>query len=551
MRAPSPTPLVGFWATSLGTLASRILGLARDAATAALFGLAQGGVSDAFVLAFRLPNLFRRLLGEGALAASYLPVLAGELEHDQRRARALATRVVVALAAGLGILLLVGEALCALAWNMTDDPAARLLAGLTAAMLPYLWFVCLAAQLSTTLNALARFSVPALAAALLNVTWLAGAWWIAPAMTSDKIGQAYALAGCVVVAGALQMAVQLVELRRAGFRWQFDRAATRGPALRVLRALGPLALALGITQINTLVDSLAAWGLTAPAGKTTIAWLPGALAYPLAAGATTALYYAERFYQFPVGLVGVAVATAIFPLLSRHAAAGRRAELGTDLVAGLRLVCFATLPAGIGLILLARPLTELLLEHGSFTAADAARTARTTACYAAGICAYALVPVLARGFYAVSDLRAPLAGSLLALGVNVVLDLTLVWPLGESGLALATAVSASLQAGAMLRWFARRHGPLELRPLGVGLSKTICATAAMSAVVLAVPQAVELLGGRCGAGLAVGVGVPAGAGTFFLVARLLRAGELAMLRPRAGGAGNPVQQPAASRRSAA
>ena len=407
MRDPLPTPqLVGFWATSLGTLASRILGLLRDVATASLLGLAAGGVTDAFVLAFRLPNLLRRLLGEGALASSYLPVLAAELERDRARAQALATAVVAGLAAALTGVLLVGECLCGLVWIESADPALRLLVGLTATMLPYLWFVCLAAQLAATLQALSRFSVPALAAAVMNIGWLVGAWWIAPAVSTDKTTQAYALAGCVVAAGALQAAVQLAALRRAGFAWRIDWRASAEPGLRVLRALGPLAIALGVTQINTLVDSLVAWGLTAPAraatidaaaaGSATIDWLPGGIEYPLRTGATAALYYAERFYQFPVGLLGVAVATAIFPLLSRHAAHGRRGQLGSDLVGGLRLVCFTSLPAAVGLMLLAKPLTAPLFEHGAFTADDAARTARTTAGYALGICAYAMLPVLAR-----------------------------------------------------------------------------------------------------------------------------------------------------------
>ncbi len=390
-RDPAPF-LQGFWPTSLGTLASRVLGLLRDMATAALLGLANGGVMDAFVLAFRLPNLLRRLLGEGALASSYLPVLVAELERDRARAVQLATAVVTWLAGCLAVLLILGEACCAGAWCWSADPPWRLLIGLTAAMLPYLWFICLAAQLSATLHALSRFSLPAMAAGLLNVGWLAGAWWIAPAVSTNKMVQAYALAGCVVAAGALQAGVQLPLLWRLGFRWRLDLRASREPCRKIMRSMIPLSLALSVTQINTLIDSLVAWGLTAPAGAAQIGWLPGGAPYPLHAGATAALYYAERFYQLPVGLLGVAVATAIFPLLSRHAAQGRHRELGADLVRGLRLICFTALPAAIGLILLARPLARLLLEHGAFSAADAARTAQTTVAYSLGVWAYSPCP---------------------------------------------------------------------------------------------------------------------------------------------------------------
>ncbi len=473
MRGKDATPfLAGFWATSLGTLVSRLLGMLRDVATAALLGLASGGVMDAFVLAFRVPNLLRRLLGEGALAGSYLPVLTAELERDRGRAVGLATAVVTWLAGCLAVLLVLGEGLCALAWIGSADPAWRLLVGLTAAMLPYLWFICLAAQLSATLHALSRFSLPALAAGLLNVGWLTGAWWIAPAVSADKITQAYVLAGCVVAAGALQAAVQLPLLWRLGFCWRPDWQASREPCRKILRSMGPLAIALSVTQINTLVDSLVAWGLTAPADTSTIGWLPGAIEYPLRAGATAALYYAERFYQLPVGLLGVAVATVIFPLLSRHAAQGRRAQLGADLVRGLQMICFTSLPAAIGLILLARPLAALLFEHGAFTAADATRTAHTIASYSLGVCAYCMLPVIARGFYAAGDMRTPLTTSLLGMGINVALDLALVWPLGECGLALATAVSASVQVFVMARLFSKLHGPLDWRPLQTTYAKT-------------------------------------------------------------------------------
>jgi putative peptidoglycan lipid II flippase len=533
MRGKDATPfLVGFWATSLGTLASRVLGTLRDVATAALLGLAAGGVMDAFVLAFRLPNLLRRLLGEGALASSYLPVLTAELERDRQRAVGLATAVVTWLAACLTVLLILGEGCCALAWLWSSDPSWRLLVGLTAAMLPYLWFICLAAQLSATLHALSRFTLPALSAGLLNVGWLAGAWWIAATVSTNKITQAYALAGCVVAAGALQMAVQLPLLWRLGFRWRLDWQQSRAPCWKILRSMGPLAIALSVTQINTLVDSLVAWGLTAPAGKVTIGWLPGAVEYPLRAGATAALYYAERFYQLPVGLLGVAVATVIFPLLSRHAAQGRRIQLSADLVRGLRLICFTSLPAAVGLILLAWPLAGLLFEHGAFTGDDAMRTARTIATYSLGVCSYCLLPVIARGFYAAGDMRTPLTTSLIGMGINVTLDLALVWPLGECGLALATAISASVQAFVMARLFSQLHGPLDWRPLHSTYAKTTCATALMGMAVLVVPYLLPAIAGRWHELLHVTAGVLTGAGVFLLTARLLGCDELALLWPR-------------------
>jgi putative peptidoglycan lipid II flippase len=297
--------------------------------------------------------------------------------------------------------------------------------------------------------------------------------------------------------------------------------------------MGPLAVALSVTQINTLVDSLVAWGLTAPAGKATIGWLPGAIEYPLRAGATAALYYAERFYQLPVGLLGVAVATVIFPLLSRHAAQGRRMQLGSDLVRGMQMICFTSLPAAVGLILLARPLAGLLFEHGAFTAADATRTAHTIAAYSLGVCAYCMLPVIARGFYAAGDLRTPLVASLIGMGINVSLDLALVWPLGECGLALATAISATVQSLVMARRFSQLHGPLEWRPLHATYAKTTCATALLGMAVLAVPYVLPAVGVRWHELWHVVGSVLAGACVFLLAARLLRCEELALLWPSA------------------
>ncbi len=189
-------------------------------------------------------------------------------------------------------------------------------------------------------------------------------------------------------------------------------------------------------------------------------------AYPLHAGATAALYYAERFYQLPVGLLGVAAATVIFPQLSRHAARGDRQALATDLSAGLRLVVCLSLPAAVGLALLAEPLARLVLAHGVFNESDVLRTAATTRAYAAGIAAYCALPLVLRGFYAVGDARRPLKAGGLALAINTLVDLALAWPLGEAGLAWATAASSLVQVLLLGVSFSRAHGTLDWRGLG-------------------------------------------------------------------------------------
>lgn len=475
--------LAGIRVTSFGTLASRLLGMLRDMATAALMGLSGGGVMDAFVVAFRIPNFFRRLFGEGALAASYLPVLSQKLEEDRTAAWQVASVVLVWLAAILAAVVVVAEACClALWWLEGDRPGMTLLLGLTATMMPYLFFICLAAQVSGTLHALAHFSTPALAPTLLNICWLVAVWLIAPRFPLSKETQAYILAGSVLVAGVLQLAAQLPILWSLGFRFDYNWPASRDAVGRIVASLLPMVLGLAITQINTLCDSLLAWALaSADTTPAPVPWLAGAVNYPLQAGAAAAIYYGERLYQFPLGLLGMAVATVIFPALSRHAARGQHDRLADDLTLGLRLVLFLGLPASAGLALLSDPVARLLFEHGAFTADDAARVARMIACYGLGVWAYCALPVMVRGFYALGDLRTPVKAGLAAMAVNLVLNLVLLWPLAEAGLALATSLAACLQLALLMVWFTRQFGSLSWHELAGTLLKTLSATIAMTA----------------------------------------------------------------------
>ena len=471
----------GIRVTSFGTLASRILGMVRDMATAALLGLSGDGVMDAFVIAFRIPNFFRRLFGEGALAASYLPVLSKKLDEDRADAWQVASVVLVWLSVVLGLTVVLGEGCClGLWWLCGDRPGTGLLLGLTATMMPYLFFICLAAQVAGTLHALAHFSTPALAPTLLNICWLIAVWFVAPHFALAKETQAYILAGSVLVAGVLQLASQLPILWSLGFRFDYNWPASRQAVWQIVASLGPMVLGLAITQINTLCDSLLAWALASPGeSPATIAWLGNAVTYPLKSGAAAAIYYGERLYQFPLGLLGMAVATVIFPALSRHAARGQRDRLAADLTLGLRLVLFLGLPAGAGLVLLSGPLARLLFEHGEFTADDAARVARMITCYGVGVWAYCALPVMVRGFYAVGDLRTPVKAGLAAMLANLVMNLALLWPMAEAGLALSTSLAAAFQLALLLVLFARNFGSLDWSKLARTFFSTLIATIAM------------------------------------------------------------------------
>ncbi len=499
MTGSARHPLIrGALVTSLGTLASRILGMVRDMATAALLGMSGSPVMDAFVVAFRIPNLFRRLFGEGALTASYVPVLAARLEEDRPGAWQLVSVGLVWLSVLLTGVVLLAEGVCGLVYLVwADSPGMPLLTGLTAVLMPYMLFVCLAAQVAATLQCLAHFAVPALAPTLLNLCWLAAAWGIAPHFAPDKEAQAYVLAASILVAGVLQLAVQWPKLVGLGFRFDYRWRAARDSLSEIVRAMGPMVLGLAITQINTLMDSLIAWGFSAsPEGPREIAWLGGAVPYPMRQGAAAAIYYGERLYEFPLAIVGIAVATAIFPLLSRHAARGDRPKLGADLTLGLRLVLFLGVPASAGLILLAEPLARLLFERGEFTAADTARAARMIACYASGVWAFCSLPVVVRGYYCLGDRITPVKIGTAVVGLNFVLNLILIWPLAEAGLAVSTSVAAVVQLSLLAAILARRAVPLDWRLLAATVARTVAATAAMTlagyAVLRAVPAPTRL-----------------------------------------------------------
>jgi putative peptidoglycan lipid II flippase len=486
MNRPRRHPLIaGVRITSLGTLTSRVLGMVRDIATAALLGLAGGGVMDAFVIAYRIPNLFRRLFGEGALTASYLPVLSTQLEENRKSAWQLVSVTFTWLTVVLAALVVLGELLFALAWLFWGDaPGVGLLVGLAAVMLPYLLLICLAAQVTATLHALSHFTVPAFTPVVLNVCWLLGAW-VAASCFDQQDRQAYVLAVAVLVAGVFQLGVQLPVLRRMGFRFDYNWSAARSGLGQIGRALAPMLAGLAVTQINTFLDSLIAWGLAAPAGPDgpqSIAWLGGAVRYPMQQGAVAAIYYGERLYHFPVGVLGLAVAAAIFPLLSRHAARGDRHKLGADLTLGMRLVLFLGVPAGVGLIILAHPLAKLLFEHGQFTPHDTLRAAWMIACYGTGVWAFCALPVVIRGFYALGDCGTPAKIAAWVVGLNLTLNLWLIWtPLEEAGLAVATSISAGVQVLVLMLIFSGRKGPLGWLALAATAARTVFCTLLMAA----------------------------------------------------------------------
>lgn len=482
--------LRGTLVTSFGTLLSRILGLVRDMATASLFGLAVGGVMDALVVAFRIPNLFRSLFGEGALTASYLPVFAKELEHDRPQGWRLFSATLVWLGRTLLAIVIIGELfLAAWGWLAASSERTELLIGLSAVLLPYLIAVCFAALTAATLQTLGRFAIPALAPAVLNIFWIVGALVVAPLVSERPSTQAYVVAVCLLFGGLMQWLMQWIPLRQAGFRFQYDPHSTRDKVRHIYRGILPTILGLAVLQINSLLDSIIAWVFSAPIADAssqevtqTISWL-GGVRYPMEQGATAAIYLGERMYQLPVGLLGIAVATVVFPLISRHAARGDLHAVGRDLTRGLQLVLLGSIPCAVGLVLLAEPISRLLFERGQFTASDSLRTARMIAVYGCGVWAYCSLPALVRGYYALGDRTTPLRIALATVAINIMIDFSLIWSLAERGLAAGTAVSAAFQVALLGFVFSKTKVRLDWPKIASWTGRVALASAILGVVV--------------------------------------------------------------------
>ena len=526
---------------SLLTLVSRMTGLARDAVLAAVFGATL--VLDALLIGFLVPNLFRRLFGEGALTAAFIPRYTKLLKDDPALARRFASLCVVVVASLLAGITLVGEAGLWFALSQGPSEKASLALRLTMLMLPYMPLVCGVAFLGAILQVHKRFGPPAAAPIVLNLVMI-GAALLALSRAGGEWSSVFVVALSVLVAGLLQLGwLGLAVLRAAPLTISFTGTAThfRGMLVTML----PMVIGLGVFQINTLLDGLIAYGFAAPAEQpdATFDLFGRTVDYPMQTGAVTTLTLAQRLYQFPLGVFGIAIATAIFPALAAAAAAKRgdqpdKASRGggdfADILRrGLRLTFFIGLPASVGLILVRVPLTRVFFEWNQFTADDAARSAAVLAGYAAAVWAYSMTHVLTKAYYALDDAVTPLKVSAAMVVLNLALNLTLIWPLGVAGLAWSTAVSATLQA-LLLLGLLRRHAD---RPVDAGVWRswrgTALRTAAMGVAVAAALWGFDplTLSKSASVGvLALGVGV--GGAVYLIAARLTGAAELGWLLKR-------------------
>jgi putative peptidoglycan lipid II flippase len=429
------------------TLVSRLLGLIRDKALVVVLG-PMPWVLDAFLLAFTIPNLFRRLFGEGALSSAFIPVF---IEYREERPAAEAARfasaVLTALAAVLTGVVLVGALVAWLAADaLAAAPADALALRLTAAMLPFTLFICVAALLAGMLQSLQRFALPAAMPVLLNVAFLAALGWLAWERPDLPLPRAaYWVAGAVVLAALAQVVVQALALAGRGMVLRpvlcWDHPGLR----RVLQGMGPTAVGLAVFQINVLADRLIAYLLVPESG------------------ALTHLYLGNRLMQLPLGLFGVSMATVAFPALVSHLQRQEWETLFVKLSTAMRFLLFVMLPSAVGLAVLASPIVRMIFyeaDETSFDRGDVYRTGLVLALYAPGLFFIAVQQLLTRAHYARGDYRTPVRITAGMVGLNLVLNLALIhapdlyrrWalgesaPLGEGGLALSTSLCAALTA---------------------------------------------------------------------------------------------------------
>ena len=409
---------VGGW-----TLISRILGFARDMLIAALIGT--GPISDAFFVALKLPNLFRRLFGEGAFNAAFIPAFSGLLHTEGiSAAKQFAQEAFAVMAFWLGIMTILGEIFMpelmdVLAPGFADNPAKFALAvSLSRITFPYLVLICLAALVSGVLNGLERFTASSASYVLFNIVSIACMIWMTPYVAT--VG--HALSWGVTISGVVQLGVLMMAVRRGGMALRVPRPRMTPQMRLLMRRMAPGLVGAGVTQLNLTVDVI--------------------IASLLPPGTVSVLYFADRVQQLPLGVIGTAVGTALLPLLSRQVRAGEAASAIGTLNRAIEYGLFLTLPAALALIVCAQPIILVLFGRGAFDLESVRLSSQSLAAYALGLPAFVLVKVLAPAFFARGDTSMPVKIGVASVALNLILNLAFMVPLAHVGPALATSVAA-------------------------------------------------------------------------------------------------------------
>jgi putative peptidoglycan lipid II flippase len=497
----------------IATVASRILGLAREIAFAGIFGA--NWVTDAFRIAYVIPYLLRRLLGEGAMSAFFVPVFTEQLEQEGRDGafrftQSLYTLFLTCVLIVVTLVILAMPAVVAvIAPGFVRQPATfDLTVNLARIMLPYMLFMMTSALAMGVLNSFYRFAVPASAPIVMNVFALASLFILVPLFGKTPQEQIYALTVGVLAGGVAQVLIQVPSLRKVGFRFR-PRFNFRHPAIKKVGILVvPALFSIGVVRINLLIST--------------------ATASFVGVGVVSFIMYAERLLQFPMGVFGFSLANALLPRISRHAARG---EIDTfkDLVSfALRASLFISLPATAGLIVLGKPMVRVIYERGAFTAADAAATSVILGAFAVGLFAFVGMQIVMPAFYALKLPKEPIRGGVVALVSNLVLTVILALLLKGPGIALAISISTTCTLGYLLHRLRRAVGPIGFRRIAVAGLRFGGASVLLAALLVAARVALERFVPaatlpRAGALLlVVGASLP----TYVLFARLLGAPEV-------------------------
>ncbi len=449
------------------TLLSRILGFVRDVVIAQYFGA--GAAVDAFLVAFKIPNFMRRLFAEGAFSQAFIPILSEyKTQREHKEVQDLLAHTVGSLGLILSLVTLFGLVFSPLvvmifAPGFTQNPEQL---GLTADLLrltfPYLLFISLTAFASAVLNTYGRFAVPAFTPVLLNVCLISAAWGFSDAFEQPIM----ALAWGVLLAGIVQFLFQLpfVNALHLLVRPRLASPIIRGHegVRRIFKLMLPALFGVSVTQISLLIDTL--------------------MASLLVSGSVSWLYYSDRLLEFPVGIFGVALATVLMPRLSKLVAAEKHEDYQKTLDWGLRLVFLVCVPATLGLMWLAEPILATLFNYGEFSQHDVEMSARSLVAYAIGLSGFVLIKILASGFFSRQDTKTPVKIAVVAMVSNITLNLIFIVPLAHAGLALATALSATINAS-LLFWQLHKqniYSPLAASHWRGFLAKILIASVLMS-----------------------------------------------------------------------
>ncbi|WP_127958396.1 murein biosynthesis integral membrane protein MurJ [Serratia microhaemolytica] len=454
-------------AVSSMTMFSRVLGFARDAIVARVFGA--GVATDAFFVAFKLPNLLRRIFAEGAFSQAFVPILA---EYKQQQGEQ-ATRTFIAYVSGLLTLVLALVTIIGMVaapWviyltapGFTDTPDKF---ALTSALLritfPYILLISLASLVGAILNTWNRFSIPAFAPTLLNVSMIGFALFAAPYFDPPVL----ALAWAVVVGGVLQLGYQLPHLKKIGML-VLPRLQLRDAGVwRVIRQMGPAIVGVSVSQISLIINTI--------------------FASFLISGSVSWMYYADRLMEFPAGVLGVALGTILLPSLSKSFSSGAHEDYNRLMDWGLRLCFVLALPSAVALGILAKPLIVSLFQYGKFNAFDAAMTQQALVAYSVGLLGLIVVKVLAPGFYSRQDIKTPVRIAMVTLILTQVMNLIFIGPFKHAGLSLSIGLAACLNAS-LLYWQLRKQKIFQPQPgWWLFLAKLLLAVSVMAAVLIAV-----------------------------------------------------------------